>query len=74
MIVAKNRRNNSRTPGKNLFLVFATDLSEKRPDLLAKPPPFFSLRHQFGRKKASISGEGISRLVRWNGGGPLEPY
>ena len=43
---------------------------KKRPEFLAKT--FFCLRHRFVRKKARISCEDLSLLVRWNGGGPLE--
>ena len=34
---------------------------------------FFGLRHRFIKKKDRISGEDLPFLVRWIGGGPLEP-
>ena len=53
------------------FLVFAISSSKKRLNFGRRS--FFYLRHQFGQKKARISDEDLSLLVRWNGGGPLEP-
>ena len=35
-------------------------------------PFLLGLCHQFGQKMAWTSGEDLSFLVRWNGGGPLE--
>ena len=57
-----------------LFLSLPSVRPKKRLNFWPRPFfLFFGLCHQFGRKKVRIFGEGLSVLVRWNGGGPLEP-
>ena len=82
--VAINRRNDSHLLTKTFFcslchrfaffFLFWSPINSvvKRPEFLAKTFFVFGLRHQFGQKKVWMSGEDLSLLVRWNGGGPLE--
>ena len=57
------------------FLVFAINSAKKKACVFGEDLSFFFfvLRHQFGRRKAWISGKGLSLLVHWNGGDLLEP-